>query len=381
MKNPRNRLGKKIATTCLILATLGVLVMLAMFVAHRMRYAVTDAVFVRTDTLVNLAFDGVSGRIMELTKKEGDPVKKGEVLGVIDDSMYKDILRDLKAQLEANKHNLKALKLRLKRIEEELSQGTRIARESINELVKKKDALESKAEAMEVVLQDLARDQRRYRHLLEQGVIPAKKFEVVDTKFRAKKREHRAILKDMTALQASIKKARETLILSRVKEEKSKELVQSIKALEFSIRSIEAKIAIARRNLENCVLRSPLDGRVAKRFVTSGDMALAGKVMYSLVDPRDIYVLVLLEEGKLKGVETGAPVNIHIDAYPKQTFKGVVDAILPASAATFALIPRDISAGEFTKVAQRIPIRVKIAQGDTDLLRIGLGGEVEIERQ
>jgi len=129
------------------------------------------------------------------------------------------------------------------------------------------------------------------------------------------------------------------------------------------------------------VLRSPLDGRVAKRFVTSGDMALAGKVMYSLVDPRDIYVLVLLEEGKLKGVETGAPVNIHIDAYPKQTFKGVVDAILPASAATFALIPRDISAGEFTKVAQRIPIRVKIAQGDTDLLRIGLGGEVEIERQ
>jgi len=54
---------------------------------------------------------------------------------------------------------------------------------------------------------------------------------------------------------------------------------------------------------------------------------------------------------------------------------------LPASAATFALAPRDISAGEFTKVAQRIPVRIRITDGPLDKLHVGLGGEVEIERQ
>ena len=73
--------------------------------------------------------------------------------------------------------------------------------------------------------------------------------------------------------------------------------------------------------------------------------------------------------------------TLTLDAYPDKEFTGVVREVMPASAATFALVPRDISAGEFTKVAQRIPVRIEITGGDRSLLRVGLGGEVEIKRQ
>ena len=104
-------------------------------------------------------------------------------------------------------------------------------------------------------------------------------------------------------------------------------------------------------------------------------------MVYSLVDPGDIHVVALLEEQKLAGVVPAAPVQITIDAYPGEAYEGVVESILPTSAATFALAPRDISAGEFTKVAQRIPVRIRITAGDTARLRVGMGGEVEIRRQ
>jgi len=80
-------------------------------------------------------------------------------------------------------------------------------------------------------------------------------------------------------------------------------------------------------------------------------------------------------------VEPGNEALIRIDAYTDQEWRGEVEQVLPASAATFALAPRDISAGEFTKVAQRIPIRIRITEGPLEKLRIGLGGEIEIRRR
>jgi membrane fusion protein (multidrug efflux system) len=106
-----------------------------------------------------------------------------------------------------------------------------------------------------------------------------------------------------------------------------------------------------------------------------------GMPVYALIDPKDIYILVLLEETKLKGVEVGCPAYIKIDAYPHMKYKGVVKEILPASAAKFALVPRDISAGEFTKVVQRMQVKVKITEGDTSKLVVGMGGEIEIKRK
>ena len=376
----KNQNVKKVATVFLVGATIGVLVFTGLFVLKRMRYAVTDAVFVRSDTIVHLGFDNVSGRLLEVKKLEGDRVRKGEVIARIDPAPYEERLQGLKARLLSEKHRREELGLKLERVKKELLQGEKISREKVLELEKKKEALKSRERAFKAVLDDIKRDRGRFERLFRDGVVSKKRLELVSTKYEAKRNELEAINKELKALDAAISGAREALALSRIKRARAREIEESIKSLEQSIRALKAQIALSERDLKECVLKSPIDGRVAKRYMAPGDMVLPGKVVMSLVDPRDIYVLVLLEEGKLRGVKKGAPCTIHIDAYPGEEFKGVVEAVLPASAATFALIPRDVSAGEFTKVAQRIPVRIRIEEGDTSLLTIGLGGEVEIKR-
>jgi membrane fusion protein (multidrug efflux system) len=129
------------------------------------------------------------------------------------------------------------------------------------------------------------------------------------------------------------------------------------------------------------VLKSAIAGRIAKKFVSAGDIVSPMSAVYAVLDPNNLYIVALLEENKLNGVTPGDPVSIRIDAYPDQKYKGMVNQVLPASAATFALAPRDISAGEFTKVAQRIPVRIDITEGDVSFLQVGLSGEVEIRRK
>lgn len=373
-------MGKRIAAFILVLGVLGLVIFTIIFVVHRMHYAVTDAVFVRTDSLVNLGFDHVSGRIIELSKKEGDNVKKGEVIARLDDRSFKNRLDALKARLRAEQKKKEELKLRLLRVEKELELNQRIAMQSVDELSKKKASLEQRAKALEVVIEDLKRDNERYTNLFKKGVVPKKTLESITTKLKAQKREYLSTLKEIDAIKASIKKAEENLNLAKAKKAKTKELQKAFESVEESILAIKAEIKIAQKDLNECTLRSTINGRVAKRYVSEGDVVLPGRAIYSLVDPKDVYILVLLEEGKLHGVKPGSPATIHIDAYPDENFKGVVESVLPASSATFALIPRDVSAGEFTKVAQRIPIRIKITEGKLHLLKVGLGGEVEIKR-
>jgi len=158
-------------------------------------------------------------------------------------------------------------------------------------------------------------------------------------------------------------------------------LALRVSALEAQIRAEERALAEARVLLSYCRLKSPLSGYIAKRFHAVGDVVGPGEPVYAVVDFSKLYVLVLLEETKLRGVRPGCEARIRIDAYPGVEFRGVVTAVLPATAAKFALVPRDISAGEFTKVAQRVPVKIRITEGPVRLLRVGLGGEVEIRRK
>jgi membrane fusion protein (multidrug efflux system) len=151
--------------------------------------------------------------------------------------------------------------------------------------------------------------------------------------------------------------------------------------LSESIKGLSAGLENAQRNTTACALRSVINGRVAKQYVSVGDVVSPMSAVYAVLDPKSLYFVALLEENKLKGVTPGNDVNIKVDAYPNKKYKGIVRQVLPASAATFALAPRDISAGEFTKVAQRIPVRIDITEGDTSVLQIGLSGEVEIRRK
>lgn len=371
---------KNLAAALLICGVLVLATLAARFIHHRMAYAITDAVFVRTDSLTTVGFDEVSGRIVTMRKKAGDPVKAGEELAAIDQRTYQLRVNRREADLAAARQDLASKKLALQRLSVEVPLNEQIAEDQVHQLRGQKAALEAKAAAAQADIEQLARDQKRYAALAAAKAVARQRAEDAASALAARQEDKKAIEKQAAAVQASLESARKKVKLAKTGRVRIQETRRDIRAGEEKVKALAASLAEARNTLAKTVLTSPLTGRVAKRFVSPGDVIQSPQAVYALVNPKDIYVIALLEENKLHGVHPGAPVQISIDAYPDQPYRGVVTDVLPASAATFALAPRDISAGEFTKLAQRIPVRIAFTKGDLSLLRVGMGGSVQIKR-
>jgi membrane fusion protein (multidrug efflux system) len=267
------------------------------------------------------------------------------------------------------------------RLAKETRLNEEIAGDEVARLQAEMAALQAKAASVAAMISQLERDRKRYEDLVALNAVDARKVEDVVTQLTSQREEQIALNKQAQALAAATAGARKKVELATGNRIMVKETEQAIASQTQKIAALTASLEMARDKLSKCILESPLTGRVARRFVSSGNVIADGQAVYALVDPNDAFAVALLEENKLKGVVAGASVELTLDAYPDKHFRGVVQEVMPASAATFALVPRDISAGEFTKVSQRIPVRITITDGDLSLLRIGLGGEVEIKRQ
>ncbi len=349
-------------------------------IEHRMKYAVTDAVFVDTENINNVGFQRVNGRIIRMTKLEGDEVKKGEILAEIDPSNYKLKVQELENTIASKKNKRDKLKITLSKTIQLLDIKERIAQYRVKQVRNEIFSLRKRVASLDAYIAQLERDVHRYEELYKRGAVAKRSYEKIETELISKKRERDSLVKKIYALEDQLSIAKKEVSLVIADRKSIGEIKKNIKALNREIASLQAKLRNARLNLKYCTLISPVNGRVAKKYASIGDVVSPGVPVYALIDPKDIYILVLLEETKLKGVRPGCPADIKIDAYPDLRFKGVVREILPASAAKFALVPRDISAGEFTKVVQRMQVKVKITEGDISKLVVGMGGEIEIKR-
>jgi membrane fusion protein, multidrug efflux system len=382
--SPFSNTGKKGKTVAIVLLILGAVIILTLagwFIHHRMDYAVTDAVFVRTDSLATLGFDRVSGRVLTMRKKAGDPVSAGEVIATIDRTPYLLAARRLEAQIREIRETRAEKKLLLARVKKEIELNVKIARARVEQLKKQKDALDAKAASVQAVIEQLKRDRKRFEALYRARAVAKRKAEDICTQLAAQEAKKRAVMEDAAAISASMDSARLSVRLAEAKRTQIGEVRKSIRAKSEKIASLTAALEDARTHIDACALKSPIRGRIAKRYASAGDIVSPASAIYAVLDPKDLYIVALMSEDKLAGVVPGAPVRIRIDAYPDEKYRGVVTQVLPASAATFALAPRDISAGEFTKVAQRVPVRIRFTGGDTGVLQVGLSGDVEIRRE
>ncbi len=373
--------SRKLALAFLFILLMVLLLALARFLWHRHLYAVTNAVFVETDRLVLVSFDKVNGRIKKLTKEEGARVSEGEILAELDDTTYALRVKNLTETLRAMRKKAEALAIEIERLRKELTLREARVENEIERFQAEREALKNELAALEVDLSLAERDFKRFKRLFSEKLIPEHRFEEVENKVLGLREKRKALLARIDALSAAIRATQKEKEIVKNQEKLVREKEKELSALKAQIKAQRQALSEARTLLSYCKLKSPVSGYIAKRFHAEGDVVAPGEPVYAVVDFSKLYVLVLLEETKLRGVKPGCEAKIKIDAYPGVEFRGVVTAVLPATAAKFALVPRDISAGEFTKVAQRVPVKIKIIKGDISLLRVGLGGEVEIKRK
>ena len=146
-----------------------------------------------------------------------------------------------------------------------------------------------------------------------------------------------------------------------------------------TLAQFQTELARAARDLSFTEIKAPFDGIIANRAVEPGQFVQTGQRLMALVPVSSAYVEANLKETQLGEVHPGQKAEISIDAWDGATITGTVDSISPASGAEFSLLPPENATGNFTKITQRVPVRIKIDSHDAARLRAGLSVVVEID--
>jgi membrane fusion protein (multidrug efflux system) len=137
---------------------------------------------------------------------------------------------------------------------------------------------------------------------------------------------------------------------------------------------LQTVLAKAERDLDFTFVRAPVDGTFSNRLVNVGDMIQAGQRLGNVVPLDEVYIDANYKETQLKRIRPGQPVTIKVDAYGFRKFTGTVDSIAAGAGSVFTLLPPDNATGNFTKIVQRIPVRIRVPKdvARQNLLRAGM---------
>jgi membrane fusion protein (multidrug efflux system) len=137
---------------------------------------------------------------------------------------------------------------------------------------------------------------------------------------------------------------------------------------------LQTSLAKAERDLEFASVRAPVDGIFSNRLVNVGDFIAVGQRLGNVVPLDDVFIDANFKETQLKRIRPGQPVRISVDAYGHRSFAGVIDSIAAAAGSVFTLLPPDNATGNFTKIVQRLPVRVRVPKdvARQNLLRAGM---------
>lgn len=150
------------------------------------------------------------------------------------------------------------------------------------------------------------------------------------------------------------------------------------------ISAAKAQIGVIESQLSNTIVSAPMEGVVAKRWVLAGDVVQPGQPIFTIYDLQNIWVTANLEETKLSHIHLNDPVEIDVDTYPGVKFYGKVFEIGNYTSSEFSLIPPNNASGNFTKVTQRVPVKISIEDappqdGSKPVLRPGMSVEVSVK--
>ena len=151
---------------------------------------------------------------------------------------------------------------------------------------------------------------------------------------------------------------------------------------EAAVRLAQAAVDLARLNLSYTVIVATCDGVTGRKDIHEGQLVQPGQTMVDIVDNGDLWVIANYRETQLQNIKEGAEVTFTADAVPGIIYKGVVESISDATGAAFSLIPQDNATGNFVKVEQRVPVRIRLQGNDADKvsrLRAGLNVECKVK--
>ncbi|BBO54939.1 MULTISPECIES: HlyD family secretion protein [Cobetia] len=290
----------------------------------------TDNAYVRTDSVA--VRSEITARVTRMLVHDNQPVKKGQLLVQLDDE-------DARANLDQASAALDNARTGEVQAERQLDlQGAKID--------------EAKASLAS------ARAER------DQAALHLKRSRSLESRSYASRQSYEDDQVTMRTAEASVAQKQAALVSAQQQLEVYKAQLESARA---QVVSAAADLAYARHQLEKTSIYAPQDGVVGNRSVEVGTMASASLTLMQLVPVKSAYVVANYKETQTERMRVGQPVSLEVDAYPDIEFEGVVDSLAPATGTEFSLLPTDNATGNFNKIVQRVPVRIRLT-GPADAL-------------
>nr|WP_320039176.1 HlyD family secretion protein [uncultured Bacteroides sp.] len=288
----------------------------------------------------------VQGFIKKICFEENQYVHKGDTLLLIEDTEF----RFRVAQAEADYQNAIS--------------GKTVAASSINTTQNNISVSDAGIQEAKIRMDNAGREYNRYKNLLAQGAVTKQQYDNVKTEYDASKVRYELL-------------NREKQSTALVKMEQTHRLGQNIAGIKLA----EAALGLAKLNLSYTVITAPCDGTTGRKNIQEGMLIQPGQALVDLVDENDKWVVANYKETQTANIQIGQVVNVEVDAIPDIVFKGKVESISQATGASFSLFQQDNSSGNFVKVEQRIPVRIKFSKENRleNLKRLRAGMNVECE--
>ncbi len=299
----------------------------------------TDDAYVKADSTI--ISPKVSGYIAEVLVGDNEKVEAGQLLARIDD-------RDFKTALDQARADVAASEAAVRNLDAQIALQQPIIRQQAAEV-----------DAAEANLKFAQQERSRYDDLMKSGSGTVQRAQQTDAALREKTAQ---LQQGKSGLDAANRKV-EVLATDRAKAVAQRD----------HARAVEQQMAL---NLSYTRITAPVEGTVGARSLRVGQFVQAGTQLMAVVPLDAVYVVANFKETQLTHVRNGQPVEIRIDSFDSARLRGHVDSLSPASGLEFALLPPDNATGNFTKIVQRVPVKIVLDdQSLKGLLRPGMSAE------
>ena len=304
----------------------------------------TDDAYLQADSVT--VAPKVSGYVAEVFVADNQPVSVGQPLVRLDSRQYEAILEQAKATIAARKADIERAAAEL------LQQKANIAQAR----AQLQGARSSETHAIEEV--------KRYEPLVASGAEPNERL--ADLR-NARNQAAATVAADVAALEAAERQPATTQA--------------QIDQARAQLEAAEASTRQAQLDMQDTLIRSTLAGRVGDRTVRVGQFAQPGTRLMTIVPVQDVYLQANFKETQIGLMRPGQPATIRVDALPGTDLRGTVVSFSPGTGSQFALLPPQNATGNFTKIVQRVPVRIRLDAGQEtrDLLLPGLSVTVHVD--
>lgn len=295
----------------------------------------------------------VSGWIVDLPVGEGDRVTRADLLIEIDS-------RDSQLKLTEYGARISALVAARDQIASEIELIDQTTASRVEAVRSRADAARVAVEASREQFELARADFERTRSLLADRIVSRQRVDQVRTELSRAQERHQKAQADLAAALADVGEA-------EAERGEMNVLARRMDALRFEEAEIVAQRDQQALDAADRTIKSPIDGVVSEIFVDNGEFVSPGQRLMLVHNPDIIWVEANIKETDIRHLAPGMDVDIRIDAYPDQVFSGTVARIGQAATSEFALLPNPNPSGNFTKVTQRLPVRIAIDQVDGQL--------------